>query len=477
MQINPFVFRNYDIRGKVPDDLDISKVEAIGRAYGTFLQKKGILTAVIGHDCRLSGSDFSQAYINGLTSAGINVIDIGLAMTQMVYCSQYYFKTEGGTMITASHNPASYNGFKMAVGYSETTLPDDVKEIKEIIETEEFFVPAEKGKISIEDVREKYAEDLLGRIRSDKKFKIVADFRHGTPGAFIPDILRRAGHEVLEKRSSLDGSFPAGTPDPTDEKFMKELGAEVVREKADLGLAFDGDGDRLGVVDEKGNILWNDILVAIFAQEILEKTPGAKIIFNTLSSRVVSLAIEKAGGIPIMWLVGHSFIKEKISSSGAAFGGELSGHFFFKDGFYGHDDGAYASLRLLRYLSEKEKTLSELCGSFPKYLSSPEIKIGCPDNLKKEVVKNLSIKFKNDFPAAEITDDSVIPGNDGTRADFKDGMMVFRYSQNGPYITVRFEAQDEGVYAERKNYVRRALEACPEMIWRDELCVNLDSLK
>ncbi|MDD5528155.1 MAG: phosphomannomutase/phosphoglucomutase [Patescibacteria group bacterium] len=477
MKINPYIFRNYDIRAKVPEDLDAAKAEAIGRAYGTFLRKRNIPVAVVGHDCRLSGPEFSQAYINGLVETGINVINIGMVMTQMAYCAQYYFKTRGGTMITASHNPANYNGFKMAVNYSETTLPDDVKEIKNTVETENFFAPREKGKIIQEDIKEKYAEDLLGRIKLSKKFKIIADFRHGTPGVFAPDILRRAGNEVIERRSDPDGSFPAGTPDPTDEKFMRELGREVVKAKADLGLAFDGDGDRVGIVDEQGNISWNDILVAIFAQEILEKTPGAKIVFNTLSSQIVPWVIKKNGGVPIMWLVGHSFIKEKIASSGAAFGGELSGHFFFKDGFYGHDDGVYAALRLLKYLEEKNKTLSEICESFPKYISSPEIKIGCPDDKKVEVIRTLAEKFKQDFPGGKITDARDIPGNDGARIDFEDGMMIFRYSQNGPYITVRFEAKDEEAYNKRKKYAREILEAYSEMIWQDELCVNLDALR
>jgi phosphomannomutase/phosphoglucomutase len=477
MNINPFIFRNYDIRGKVPADLDVGKVEALGRAYGTFLRRRGIERAVVGCDCRLSGKDFKQAYIKGLTLTGVEVVDIGMVMTQMVYFSQYYFQYAGATMITASHNPAAYNGFKMATGYSETTMPHEIEEIRKIISEDDFFTSAHVGQAISVDIKDFYVEDLLKRVKISKKFKIVADFRHGTPGLYIPDILRAAGCEVIEKRSAVDGSFPAGTPDPTDEKFMKELGQEVVREGADLGLAFDGDGDRLGLVDEKGNIFWNDILVAIFAQEILGKKPGGKIIFNMLCSKVVSEIILKNSGRPIVWLVGHSFIKDKISREDAVFGGELSGHLFFRDGFYGHDDGAYAALRLLRYLAEKNQTLSELCADFPKYISSPEIKIGCPDSKKKAVIKNLEEKFKKDFPAVEIVDDRVIPGNDGIRADFADGMMVFRYSQNGPYITVRFEAREEKEYNERKEYVKKALESYPEMIWEDELCVNLDSLR
>ena len=477
MQINPYIFRNYDIRGKVPEDLDKAKVRSLGQSYGTFLQKRGIPQAIVGYDCRLSGPEFSQAYIDGLTLTGINVIDIGEVMTQMVYCAQYYLQSKGATMITASHLPSNYNGFKMATDFSETTLPNDVQEIKSAIEKDEFFSPETRGKIIKENINEKYAADLLKRVSINKKFKVVADFRHGTPALFTADILRAAGCEVIEKKNNVDGNFPAGTPDPTDEKFMRALGEEVLKEKADLGFAFDADGDRLGLVDEKGHILWNDILVAIFAQEVLEKNPGAKIVYNTLCSQVVKWVIEKNSGVPIIWLTGHAFIKDKITREAAIFGGELSGHFFFKEGYYGHDDGVYAALRLMQYLAEKNKSLSEIYESFPRYISSPEIKIGCPDEKKKAIVKNLAIKFKNDFPEGQVTDENIIPGDDGARIDLEDGMIIFRYSQNGPYITVRFEAQDEKVYNERKKYVRETLESYPEMIWQDELCVNLDSLK
>jgi phosphomannomutase/phosphoglucomutase len=241
-------------------------------------------------------------------------------------------------------------------------------------------------------------------------------------------------------------------------------------------LGFDGDGDRIGVVDEKGHILWNDVLVAIFAKEILERFPKSKIIYNTLCSQVVRKVIEQNGGIPIIWRTGHSFIKSKIAEESAAFGGELSGHFFFNDNAYGHDDGSFAALRLMEYLSEQGISLSQLYESFPKYFSSPEIKIGCPDDKKAQVIKDLSIKFKKDFPKAKITDSTIIPGDDGTRADFEDGMMIFRYSQNGPYLTVKFEAKDQATYDKRKKYVKEMLESYPEMIWKDQLCVNLESL-
>ncbi|MCK5044417.1 phosphomannomutase/phosphoglucomutase [Candidatus Parcubacteria bacterium] len=476
MKINPFVFRNYDIRGIVGEDLDPEKVESIGRAYGTLLRRRKIRQAVIGRDCRLSGKEFQVAFAKGLVEMGIDIIDLGMIMTQMMYYGQYRFQTNGGVMITASHNPYNFNGFKLGIGFSLTTGPEEVQEIRAVVEKETYFKSEEIGSIIKKDITEDYYNDVLKRVRLKKKFKVVIDSRHGTTGIYIPEIFKRAGCEVIGKNLKVDGNFPAGTPDPTDEKFMRQLGRIVLEEKADLGIAFDGDGDRIGVVDEKGRILWNDVLVAIFAKEILERFPKSKIIYNTLCSQVVKKVIKQNDGVPIMWLTGHSFIKKKIAEEGAAFGGELSGHFFFNDNAYGHDDGSYAALRVLEYLSDKNLSLSQLYESFPVYISSPEIKIGCPDEKKKDVIKDLSEKFKADFSQAKITDNTIIPGDDGVRADFDDGMIIFRYSQNGPYITIKFEAKDKTKYEERKKYVKTMLKGYPELIWEDQLCVNLGSL-
>lgn len=474
MKINPLIFRNYDIRGIVDKDLDKSIVEAIGKAYGTFLNRRKVHQMVIGRDCRLSGEEFQKSFVQGVLSAGIDVIDLGHIMTQMMYYGQYRFQTNGGAILTASHNPWNFNGFKLAVGYSQTTEVDEVQEIRQYVENENFFVAEKPGNISTADIKEDYFNDVLKRIRLKKKFKVVVDSHHGTTGIYIPELLRKAGCEVIEVNTNVDGHFPDGTPDPTDAHLMNNLAKLTIENKAEVGFAFDGDGDRIGLADEKGHVLWNDVLVAIFAQEILERFPKSKIIYNTLCSQVVREVVKLNGGIPIIWKTGHAFIKSKIAEERAAFGGELSGHFFFADNAYGHDDGSYACLRVLEYLSEKNLSLSQLYESFPVFISSPEIKIGCPDDKKAAVIKDLSVKFKNDFPDAQITDDTIIPGDDGTRADFTDGMMIFRYSQNGPYITVKFEAKDQAKFEERRAYVRTMLKGYPEMIWEDQLCVNLD---
>lgn len=477
LEINPYIFRGYDIRGKADEDLTSAKVELIGKAYGTFLRRRKIRHAVAGRDCRLSGEEYLAAMIKGMRSVGINVIDLGMIMTQMMYYAQYRYQTNGGVIVTASHNPANYNGMKMAIGYSQTTGPKDILEIKEIINKNEYFKTDEEGSLEKRDVTEDYYSDLLKKIVLKKKFKVVLDSSFGTTGMYLPEILKRAGCEIILKNTEVDGSFPIGTPDPTEKKVVDRVAKAVLEEHADIGLAFDGDGDRIGVVDEKGNILWNDVLVAIFAQEILGRFPGSKIVYNNLCSQVVREVIKLNGGVPVMWRTGHSFMKAKIAEVKASFGGELSGHFFFADNFYGHDDGAYAALRLLEYLSEKNKSVGEIYESFPEYISSPEIKIGCPDEKKVAVINDLTQKFKNDFPDAQITDSNTIPDDDATRADFEDGMMIFRYSQNGPYITIKFEAKNEEKYNERKKYVKDLLMSYPEMIWKDELCVNLESLQ
>lgn len=483
MKINPYIFRDYDVRGIADVDLDPERVEAIGKAYGTFLRRRKIRQAVVGRDCRISGEAYEKALLRGMIATGIDVIDVGMVMTQMLYFAQYRFQTNGGVMITASHNPWNFNGFKFATGYSRTTEKEEVLELRRTVENESFSVPTSPGSVTTLEgaVRgqfiEDYANDVLKRVKVKKGFKVVLDAGMGTTGAFNSKILERAGCVVIGQNLEVDGRFPAGTPDPTGTEMMHRVKERVLTEKADIGVAFDGDGDRIGVVDEKGRILWNDVLLAIFSKEILERFPGSKIIINMLCSQLTSKVIEENGGVPVMWRVGHGFIKSKVAQERAVFGGELSGHFFFTDNFYGHDDGTYAFLRVLDYLSHKNTSLGRLHEGLPEYISSPEIKIGCSDDKKVAVIESLTTKFKSDFPRARITDASVIPGSDGTRADFEDGMIVFRYSQNGPYLTVKFEARDQETYDKRKRYVRALLKQYPEITWEAELSVNVSSLE
>ena len=474
MKLSSNIFRGYDIRGIYGEEIDAEGANVLGRSYGTFLKRRKVSQAVVGRDCRESGEELQKEFMKGLASTGVEVINIGMVLTPMMYYAQYRYQTNGGAIVTASHNPGNYNGFKLADGYSHTTETEELQEIKEIGEKEEFFVGA--GEIKKVDIKEEYIQDILKRVNIDKKFKVLVDTGHGTAGLFVPEILKRAGCEVIEQNTSIDASFPKGTPDPTENAFLERVKKGVLENKADIGVCFDGDGDRLGVVDEKGNILLNDTLVAIFAEEVLKRFPRSKIVYNTLCSQAVTKVIEKSNGVPVMWRTGHSFIKSKISVEKAAFGGELSGHFFFVDNFYGHDDGSFALLRVLDYLAERDLTLSEVCEDFPKYISSPEIKVDCADDKKQEVIEQISMKFKEDFPEMKVVDSSVIEGDDGTRIDFEDGMVLFRYSQNGPYLTVKFEAKDEGKYEERREYVKGMLESYSEIKLDGPLSVNVEAL-
>jgi len=473
MKINPYIFRGYDVRGEIDKDLNPEVVEHLGNAYGTFLRKRGIKKAVVGYDCRLTSPSYSQAMIKGLLSSGINVIDIGLALVGNIYWAQYYFQAKGCVSVSGSHNPASYNGFKFGTGFSSTMVSEEVQELRQISEKGEFFQG--KGKLEKKDIKEVYFRDLIKRFPVPFKFKVVIDPSYSTAGAFVPDLLEKAGCQVIHSHCRLNGSFPLGTPDPTEKKVAERLSKKILREQADLGFTYDSDGDRIGVVDEKGNILWNDVLVALFAADALEKNPGAKIVFNTLCSKMVQDVILAKGGEPVMWRTGHSFIKAKAQKEKAAFAGELSGHFYFLDKFYPHDDGCYSTLALLNYLSRTEKKLSQAVVGLPKYISSPEIKLFCADDKKVALMAKIALILKKDFPRAEVIDDE--RAGDGVRLELPDAMFVIRYSQNGPYLTIKFEAKTVERYNYFKKYISELLNHYEEIEWDSKLNVNLESLK
>ncbi|MDD2822748.1 MAG: phosphomannomutase/phosphoglucomutase [Candidatus Daviesbacteria bacterium] len=446
------IFRGYDLRGVVDEDLDEERVEALGKGYATWLLQRRIYDCVVGYDCRLSSPSYTKALIKGLTESGITVFNIGMTLSQICYFAQYYFRTRGMVMVTASHNPKEYNGFKFGTGYSETMLTDDIQEFRKLVQSGKFVSRGVEGKHISKNIKKDYIEDLFRRIDKIRKFKVVVDSCAATTGVYLPDILRKAGCKVIEQNTKPDGNFPVGTPDPTEKEVLARLGERVVKEKADLGFCYDADGDRLGVVDEDGATIWNDVLVSIFAKDILDFLPGAKIIFNTLCSKQVSDVVTEAGGLPIIWKTGHSFIKAKVAEEQAPFGGELSGHIYFVDNFYGHDDGAIASLRLLAYLTRVNKSLKQVVSELPHYFSSPEIKIGCPDNIKFDFVsKKIGDEIKKLYPKADYVE------IDGVRMDTREEMLIIRASQNGPYITVKFEGKTQAQYDNLKKQINEIL--------------------
>jgi phosphomannomutase/phosphoglucomutase len=291
----------------------------------------------------------------------------------------------------------------------------------------------------------------------------------------VPELLRQAGFEVVEKNCKIDPTFPLGTPDPTEMVIAERLSKEILEEKADIGFSYDADGDRMGVVDGRGGIIWNDVLVALFAKGVLKKHPGDIIMFNTLCSKVVEDTIKKEGGIPFMWRTGHSFLKKKNQEVKAAFVGELSGHFFFSKDFYNHDDGIYSSLYLLEYLGKVGQSLAGAVDSLPKYISSPEIKSFCADDKKVALTEKLIPVLEKDFPGAEIIADE--RAGDGLRLNMDYGMFVVRYSQNGPYLTVKFEAKEKEKYEYLKKYIKVLLEKYPEIDWKSEINVNVEAFE
>lgn len=448
--INPNIFRGYDLRGVIDEDLNEDVYYTLGRAYATFLTQRRIKEAAVGRDNRRNGEVYAKAMIAGLNDGGIDTIDIGYSMSQIIYYSSYEYQTKGGAMITASHNPGDYNGLKLSVGYSDTMITEEIIELRDIAAKGEFSKGT--GKNRQDDIFPAYTRNILKLFEIRKNWKIVVDTCNATGGLFYPEIFRQAGCTVIEQNTNLDSNFPLGDPDPTESKVLERLAKGVKESGADLGFAFDADGDRMSVVDDQGQILWMDTIVALFAKDVLETMPGAPIVYNTLCSRQVTESIVAAGGKPVMWLTGHSFIKAKVKETRSPFGGELSGHIFFMDNFYGHDDGAYACLRLLSYLERKGKKLSQLIEELPKYISSPEIKFGLADEIKfKFISEVITAEFKKQWPTADYID------IDGIRMDMPDQMAIIRASQNGPYATVKFEAKTKEGYEALKKILKGIL--------------------
>jgi len=472
MNINPSIFRGYDLRGLVGIDLNPEIVEHIGKAHGTYMKRRGITKAIVGRDCRATSAEYSEALIRGFVWAGIDTIDIGMTLVGTFYWAQYYLDAKGGAFVTASHNPPEFNGFKFAIDFSETLVSDGMQELRRMVEEEDYEQGEQPGEITTEDISNVYFEDINKRLSINKKFKVLIDSGNTTAGMIVPEMLRKAGCDVIEKNCTIDPTFPLGTPDPTETLVAERVKKEVLEEGADIGFTYDADGDRIGIVDEKGGIIWNDVLVAIFASDVLFCHPGAKIMYNTLCSKVVEDTIKEKGGEPFMWRTGHSFLKKKNQEVKAAFIGELSGHFFFSADFYNHDDGIYSTFRLLSYLSRTNQTLSEAVANLPKYISSAEIKLGCTDTKKVELIEKISKVLKKDFPEADVISDE--RAGDGVRLNMDDSMFVVRYSQNGPYVTIKFEAQKQEKYDELKKYLRNLLHKYEEIDWG--YGVNIESL-
>jgi len=441
MKINKQIFRQYDIRGIVDKDLTDETVTSLAKGFGTYIKRKGLRTVVIGCDCRLSSDRFKENFSFGLKSTGCDVIDIGTVATPVLYFSIYELQTDAGVMITGSHNPPEYNGFKLCVG-SVSIYGDEIQKLRELIEDDNFITG--NGMLEkYENIIKDYQNYQVDGIRLNKSMKVIVDAGNGTAGPIAPDIYRRIGCKVIELYCDMDGNFPNHHPDPTVIENLTELIKTVKQEKADLGIAFDGDADRIGVVDEQGNIIWGDQLLIIYARDVLRNNLGTTVISEVKSSKTLYDDIRKHGGKPIMWKTGHSLIKEKMKCTGALLGGEMSGHVFFADRYFGFDDAIYAGSRLLEILSKKDIPLSALLKDVPKMYSTPEIRDDCPDEQKFEIVEKVKNYFKT--KGYEITD------IDGMRITFTDGWGLVRASNTQPVIVLRFEAETK----ERLNEIQK----------------------
>ena len=388
------MFREYDIRGRENDEeLNEGSILHIARGFAAILSTKGVTEAVVGHDARATSGSFHAQVIKGFTESGISVIDIGTVTTPMSYWAQYHFNTAGLAMITASHNPAGWNGLKLGTGLSKTLLPEEISGLYALIEREEYVEG--KGSVRKENIVEAYISDLVSRAQVKRPLKVLVNTGNGTAGPFAAKLIRAAGCEVVEHYTEVDSSYPHYTPNPDGTAMMEDTGKQTVSNGCDIGIAIDGDGDRLGITDEKGNTIWPDRYMILLSRLVLSKTPGAKIVFDVKVSEALPEDIEAHGGIPIMCKTGHSYIKAKMHDEGAILAGEMSGHIFFSQDFYGFDDAFFATLKMLEYVSSQNKPLSELIASTPYYISTPTIQAKTTDEDKYRIVDELVKEFKN----------------------------------------------------------------------------------
>lgn len=444
--MNPGIFREYDIRGIAGKDLNENDALLIGKGVGTFLQQRGRSRLTVGRDCRLTSDLYTKKVIEGLLSTGCDVTDIGVCPTPILYFSITHFDQQGGVMVTASHNPPEYNGFKLCIG-TDSIFGKDIQKIFKIISNASFSQG--NGSLFAADAIAPYKSFVEKNISIPRTLKVGLDAGNGTAGVVAVPVIKNLNCQVHDLYCDMDGTFPNHEADPTVASNLSDL-IKLVREKSlDVGIAYDGDGDRIGVVDEKGNIVYGDKLVIIFAREILSRKPGATIISDVKCSKTLFDDIEKHGGRAMMWKTGHSLIKQKMRLEKAELAGELSGHMFFSDRFLGFDDAIYASCRLIEILSKTGKRISDLLSDVPQTYSTPEIRVSCPDKKKFVVVEKVTDFFRQNHNIIDI---------DGVRVLFEDGWGLIRASNTQPALVLRFEAMSEKRLEEIRDLIESALE-------------------
>lgn len=450
MAINPAIFREYDIRGLVETELTPEAVFQIAQAYSTFLIDRGVDKVVIGGDVRTSTPTIRDNLISGITSCGLDVIDIGIITTPMFYYALYHFDLNGGIMITGSHNPKEFNGLKIAFGKT-TIYGEDIQLLRQLIDSEQKRTGA-AGSVTREDISDAYLNMLLSKIKlGPRKLKVVADAGNGAASLYIEKFLQSLDCDVIPLFCEPDGTFPNHHPDPVKRENLTYLINEVKNQGADLGVAYDGDSDRLGVVDETGDVIWGDKLMILYWREILAKHPGETAIIEVKCSQALEDEIVKLGGKPYYYKTGHSLIKAKMKELKALFTGEMSGHIFFADEYFGYDDAFYATGRLLRILSNTKAHLSELFGDVPVYYSTAETRIDCPDEVKFGMIEAIKQSALKDYNAETV---------DGVRIKYPDGWGLVRASNTQPVLVARCESKTkEGLEFITQDLKKRVLDA------------------
>ena len=430
MQVTPSIFKAYDIRGIVPSTLTEEVAEGLGRAFGSAALREGEKAVAVGRDGRLSGPALSAALIRGLVAAGVQVIDVGLVTTPMLYFAAHTL-CRSGIQVTGSHNPRDYNGFKMVLG-GRAIYGDEIQQLRQTMENESWALTA-GGSVRHEDVLADYTARIVGDVKLARPMKVVVDSGNGIAGASAPGIFRALGCEVIELFSEVDGNFPNHHPDPSKPENLQDLINTLQNSDAELGLAFDGDGDRLGIVTKGGNNIYPDRQMMLFARDVLSRVPGGPILFDVKCTQRLAPAIEAAGGVPLMYKTGHSLIKAKMKEVDSPLGGEMSGHIFFKERWFGFDDGTYAGCRLLEIVS-RSPDANAVLDALPTSFSTPELNVACAEGEPAQVVSQLLARAQFAAPAQVST-------IDGLRVDWPDGFGLIRSSNTTPVVVLRFEGQ------------------------------------
>jgi phosphomannomutase/phosphoglucomutase len=452
MRLKPEIFREYDIRGIVDEDLTPETVKILGQGIGTYVRRHGRHTVALGQDCRLSSPEFATALTQGLLSTGCDVLALGTIPTPLLYFCVYTKDQEAGVMITGSHNPPEYNGIKMMLGH-ETLFGQDIQDIRLIIE-DRNFISEPPGESRDFDIVPEYHRYVVENIHLERPLKVVVDAGNGTGGEVAVPIFSDLGCDVVPLYCEMDGRFPHHHPDPTLPEALEDLIRTVKQTRADLGIAYDGDGDRIGIIDDRGGIIWGDKLLILLARDILPRHPGATIISEVKASKHLYDEIERLGGRPIMWKTGHSLIKKKIQETGALLAGEMSGHIFFADRYFGFDDAVYSSARVLEILSGSPRKLSEWLSDLPQTFITPEIRIYASDEVKFEIVSKVRDELANRYPIIDI---------DGVRAAFPRGWALVRASNTQGALVLRFEADTaedlDAIKGEVKEVIENAIKS------------------